>query len=140
MVSLVAESPVTPSVSEKVNYSVPSVSMVSSASGTVQKSDATLFPVRADNYLPLEVIPTAVPSVAMSTVACTSGLTECQSGPVTYPVLGGTTTVQALPAFPGVHLPVSVVPTLVPVTSTLVTTTTTTTQFKQPPAFNELRK
>jgi len=76
----------------------------------------------------------------MSTVARTSGLTECQSGPVTYLVLGGTTTVQAPPAFPGVHLPVSVVPTLVPATSTSATTATTATQFKQPPAFKQLHE
>jgi len=96
--------------------------------------------LRAAKYLPSEATPTAVHSVAMSMVPHTSGLTECQSGSVTYPVLGGITTVQATPAFPGVHLPVSVVPTLVPATSTLATTAITATQFKQPPAFKELHE
>jgi len=143
------ESPVTPFVSdERVNTSVPPVPIESLTPDPVQRTDVvTLLPVSAADHVTSEVIPTTVSSVAMfttpvlsGTVAHTGGLIEYQSGLIHYPVLGSTTTMQAPPSLTRVHMPVAVPHNLlVPATSNLAKATDTTTQFKQPPAFKELR-
>jgi len=94
-----AESPVTPFVSdERVNTSVPPVPIESLTADPVQRTDVvTLLPVSAADHMTSEVIPTTMSLVAMfttpvlnGTVAHTRGLTEYQSGPIHYPVLGST--------------------------------------------------
>ena len=145
-------SAVTPSVSEGMNVSLQPVLSVSSTAGTVQRSDVTTLLVDAANHLTTESLPTAVSSVPMfttpvlsRTVAHTAGSTERASFAATYPVLGSTTTTVPAPppAHPEVHMPLPVsVGTLVPASRNLSTTPTTgrTTEFKQPPAFKELRE